>query len=98
MRQPCQYGLKCPYLHLSEGGEELCTFPFVRPEDDEYGFPEDGDCALMGIDSELYDILFAYERSNTIRVAVRKEVECADREFEALVKEIKTYRHDKGKD
>lgn len=74
MKQPCQCGLKCPYHHLSCDGDMICTYPYIRPDDDmEFGCPEDGDCGLMDFDSELYDILRACDGSEKVRDLIRRE-------------------------
>lgn len=74
MKQPCQCGLKCPYHHFSRDDDMICTYPYIRPDDDmDFGYPEDGNCGLMDLDTELYDILRAYDGSEKVRDLVQRE-------------------------
>lgn len=55
--QICQLGFKCPYYRISEDGEPICIYPYIRitenEEDETFNFPEEQDCPLLEPDSPL---------------------------------------------
>ena len=57
MEQACQTGFRCPYRRISEDGDDLCVYPYIRitenEEDNTFGFPDEGDCPLLEPHSEL---------------------------------------------
>ena len=80
MRQLCQMGFDCPYHHKGEG-EEQCTYPFLRPKDDQvYPAPGSWSCELLGSYSDLERVLTAYEGSGEVRELVDKEYERLEKE------------------
>ena len=90
MRQPCQYGFRCPYHHYSEDGEAICTYPYIQPTEDDgtFGFPDEMDCALMEPESELEKILASYESSDTIQNKIDEEWERLEQENIEIVMEL----------
>lgn len=80
MRQLCQLGFDCPYHH-NKDGEELCTYPFIRPKEDQvHSAPGSWSCELLGSYSDLEKVLTAYEGSNEVRELVDKEYERLEKE------------------
>ena len=63
--KPCIYGLKCPYLGWSDEGDAMCCYPFIVGRDtiegENFALVESADCQICQVDSELYDIIGAYE-------------------------------------
>lgn len=90
MNKPCQYGFKCPYIHINEDWDMLCTYPYIQILDDSesFGFPDEQDCALMDFDSELYKILDAYEYSQKVRDTIDEELAVKHKEDEELIKKL----------
>lgn len=76
MPQLCQMGFRCPYNKWADG-EELCTYPYIVITENEvamtFGFPEEGDCALISPCSELDTLLFTYNLSETVKQVVEDE-------------------------
>lgn len=56
-KQICQLGFNCPYYRISEDGDDVCIYPYIRiterEEDETFGFPEESDCPLMDWESPL---------------------------------------------
>ena len=77
MNQPCQLGFECPYHHVSEEGDEICTYPYIRitqnEESETFGFPDEQDCPLLDWTSDLYRLMYAYEMSDKVRAVVDEE-------------------------
>lgn len=81
IRKPCQMGLKCPFKHYSDEDEELCTYPYLVPDEDQtYGFPEECDCGMLDYDTELYDIISVMEESDELKELYKKEKARLDEE------------------
>ena len=55
--QICQLGFNCPYYRISEDGDGICIYPYIRitelEENETFGFPEESDCPLLDWDSPL---------------------------------------------
>ena len=64
-RQICQLGFECPYHRISEDGDEICIYPYIRiterEEDETFSFPEESDCPLMDYESPLENWRMNYE-------------------------------------
>lgn len=64
-KQICQLGFNCPYYRITEEGDEVCIYPYIRiterEEDETFGFPEESDCPLMDGDSPLEKWRTEYE-------------------------------------
>lgn len=64
-RQICQLGFNCPYYRVSEEGDDICVYPFIRiterEENEQFGFPDEGDCPLMDYESPLEEWRMSYE-------------------------------------
>lgn len=89
---PCHFGLKCPYFRISEDGDDICIFPYLIPNEyATYANTDECDCGLMDFDSELCDILSAYNESPAIQTAIRKEKERMNREAEKILTDIKNH-------
>lgn len=76
MPQLCQMGFRCPYNKWADG-EELCTYPYIIITENEvdrtFGFPEDGDCALLSPLSVLDKLVFTYDMSETVKQVIEDE-------------------------
>lgn len=63
--QICQLGFKCPYCRISDDGDTICIYPYIRitelEEDETFGFPDEMDCPLLTPDSPLDKWRFDYE-------------------------------------
>lgn len=99
IQQPCQLGLKCPYMHLSDEWDMMCTYPYLCPDENEtYGFPDEVDCGLMDLDSELADLLIAYgDESGKVKDLVEKECERIRIQTEELMKDFREHRNEMKK-
>ncbi len=55
--QICQLGFHCPYHRYNDEGDGLCIYPYItiteNEENETFGFPEEMDCPLLSLDSEL---------------------------------------------
>lgn len=55
--QICQLGFCCPYHRYNDEGDGLCIYPHIiiteNEENETFGFPEEIDCPLVTLDSEL---------------------------------------------
>lgn len=64
-KQVCQLGFRCPYHRISEDGDEICIYPYIRitenEEDETFGFPEEMDCPLTECGSVLDEWRMAVE-------------------------------------
>ncbi len=92
MRQLCQMGFNCPYFRISEEGDEICVYPYIRitenEESETFGFPDEGECPLLGWKSELYEMILAYQESEKVRETVTAESERIRKESEEEVKRL----------
>lgn len=65
MTNPCEIGLKCPFMKCSEEGDLICVYPYaVVPEEETFGTIDVVDCSLVEFDSSLEDYLFVYTMEN----------------------------------
>lgn len=66
-KQICQLGFNCPYYRISDEGDEVCVYPYIRiterEEDETFGFPDESDCPLMDSDSPLEEWRMKYEEA-----------------------------------
>lgn len=64
--QICQLGFNCPYYRVSEEGDPICIYPYIRiterEETETFGFPEEQDCPLMDYESPLEKWRNKYEK------------------------------------
>lgn len=66
MTNPCEYGLKCPYLGCSNDGDLMCCFPWIVgrdtiDEEEEFSLIESADCHVAPVDSTIYKIINSYD-------------------------------------
>ena len=83
MTNPCQIGLRCPYLAYTEDAELICTYPKLAKEIDEdevFGFVDEMECEILEYPSLLSDFIIlkeCIERGNSPteeRIASEKEI------------------------
>lgn len=71
MFYPCRFGFKCPYLCFTDDYDLGCTYPKLAKnvkEDETVVYVYDADCELCEPDSDLYNILRAYETTDAYKV------------------------------
>ena len=92
---PCFYGLKCPYQCYTDDCEMGCTYPkpakFVK-EEEPVAYSSDCDCGICDCDSQLWEILNAYEWGDNVKEIVDSEIKRMDeqykKDFEPLKKSL----------
>ena len=96
MMQPCQYGFKCPYCSINVDYDIICTYPYIQPDStQEFYQPDEQDCALMPENTELHDILMAYDdESGKTKEVVFAECQRINRDCEMLVAKIRKHREE----
>ena len=89
MTNPCEIGLKCPFMKCSEEGDLVCVYPYaVVPEDESFGMIEEVDCGICDLDSELSDLIYAYQMDESTRKAVEEYNERSMEEARRLTAEM----------
>ena len=68
----------------------MCTYPYIHILDEtkSFGFPDEGNCELMNYDSELYNILKAYEQSEKVQKTVDEELKIINKKEEEEVHKL----------
>ena len=76
MTNPCEIGLKCPFIIKrpfgAEGDDKICTHPYnVIPEDKPFLLIGEADCPMVQFDTPLEDFLCSYAEYNGRVVCLR---------------------------
>lgn len=95
MTNPCQVGLRCPYMRINDEGDALCVYPcgVIVPDDGVFGMIDSVDCLLVEPDEPLEDFLFTYAEFDG-RIAFVEEESPAQRKAKIDEIERKADRND----
>lgn len=90
MTNPCEIGLRCPFMRYDEDGDSICVYPYgvVVPENETFALIECVDCRICDLDSDLSDLIHAYQMDEATRKAVEEYKERSMEEGRILTAEM----------